>query len=114
MEILFIVGRILLALVFIMSGINHTFKPGSAGAPVPKFVESLGGLTALLGGLSLIFGYQMIFGALLLIGFLIIITPMGHAFWKITDPMQKMMEMANFMKNVALIGALLVIVYFIV
>jgi hypothetical protein len=36
---------------------------------------------------------------------------MMHAFWKVTDPMHKMSETINFTKNLALIGALLMMVY---
>jgi hypothetical protein len=31
-----------------------------------------------------------------------------HAFWKVQDPTAKMGEMVNFMKNIALLGAVLI------
>jgi hypothetical protein len=31
-----------------------------------------------------------------------------HAFWKVQDPTVKMGEMVNFMKNIALLGAVLI------
>jgi hypothetical protein len=32
-----------------------------------------------------------------------------HTFWKIQDPMAKMGEMINFTKNIALLGAVLIL-----
>ena len=37
---------------------------------------------------------------------------MMHAFWNVTDPMMMQMQMAIFMKNMAMLGAALLITYF--
>jgi len=39
--------------------------------------------------------------------FLAGVTPQMHNFWTVSDPMQRMGEMTNFMKSVALLGAAL-------
>jgi len=44
-----------------------------------------------------------------LVLFLLPVTYMMHAFRKIQDPMVKMGEMVNFMKNHALLGAVLIL-----
>ncbi len=46
-------------------------------------------------------------GAALIGGFLAGVSPIMHNFWKMEDPNQRMNDMANFTKNVALLGAAL-------
>jgi hypothetical protein len=41
----------------------------------------------------------------LIASFLLGVSPQMHAFWKETDPQQRMSEMVNFTKNMALVGA---------
>lgn len=118
MDVLLLIGRILLSLIFIMSGINHLTKAGdmaqyagSKNVPAPKAAVIVSGLLMLLGGLSVAFGYMVETGAVLLLIALIPITIMMHDFWKVEDPQTKMVEMTMFMKNVALIGAALILLY---
>lgn len=40
--------------------------------------------------------------------FLLGVTPLMHDFWNFSDPAQRMAEMANFTKNLALLGGALV------
>ena len=109
-------GRILFGGYFIMSGFNH-FKmltmmseyAKSKGAPVPKLSVAVSGLLLLLGGVSILFNYFTSIGLIALVLFLIPVTFIMHAFWKIQDPTAKMHEMVNFMKNVALLGAVLIL-----
>jgi len=109
-------GRILFGGYFMMSGFNH-FKmltmmseyAKSKGAPVPKLSVAVSGLLLLLGGVSILFNYFTSIGLIALVLFLIPVTFIMHAFWKIQDPTAKMHEMVNFMKNVALLGAVLIL-----
>lgn len=114
MDVLFLIGRVLFGGYFIMSGINHfaqhtmmTQYSGSKGVPAPGLAVGGSGLLILLGGLSVLLGFWPEIGLWLLVAFLVIVTPKMHNFWAITDPNQKMAEMINFTKNVALIGAAL-------
>lgn len=77
------------------------------GVPVPSAAVALTGLMILLGGLSILLGVYPIIGVILLGAFLIPVSFMMHNFWKVQDPQMKMGEMINFMKNMALLGALL-------
>jgi putative oxidoreductase len=72
----------------------------------------LSGILALVGGLSVLLGYRARFGAFLLLLFLVPVTLIMHRFWGLSDPQMVMMQKANFMKNVSLIGATLVIMYY--
>ena len=100
------------------SGYNHIKNLGmltgyaqSKGIPKPKIAVFVTGLMMLFGGLGLIFGPYTQLSILVLVAFLVPTTIMMHQYWKITDPMQRMSENVNFYKNVALIGALLMLSY---
>jgi uncharacterized membrane protein YphA (DoxX/SURF4 family) len=109
-------GRILFGGYFIFNGFNH-FKmldmmagyAQSKGTPMPKVSVAFSGLLLLAGGLSVLFDFFPILGLVALVLFLIPVTFMMHAFWKEHDPAAKMHEMVNFMKNFALLGAVLIL-----
>jgi DoxX. len=116
MDILFLVGRIILAGYFLFSGINHFMRLGMMagyakmkGVPLPSVAVALTGLILTLGGLSILLGVYPLVGIILLVVFLIPVSFMMHDFWKVQDPQMKMGEMINFMKNMALLGALLML-----
>lgn len=118
MIILFLVGRVLFGGYFIMNGFNHFRKIGmmkgyasSKGVPMAGLAVSVTGLMILLGGLGMILGLYIKFSVLLLAIFLIFVTFKMHNFWAVTDPNMKMMEMVNFYKNMALLGAVLMILF---
>ena len=113
---LFLLGRALLGGYFIMSGYAH-FKnlqsysgyAQSKGVPMPKLAVAVTGFMLILGGLGVILGAWVNLSVLLLSIFLVLVTPKMHAYWKITDPMQQMGERVNFYKNLALLGAVLML-----
>lgn len=115
-EILFLVGRALLAFYFLRAGFNH-FKhlsmmsgyAGSKGIPSPKAAVAGSGLLLLAGGLSFLTGRFVEWGVLCLVLFLVPVTVMMHAYWKVADPMAKMGESVNFWKNVAVLGSVLML-----
>ena len=59
----------------------------------------------LAGGLSVLTGVQPKVGGGLISAFLLGVSPQMHAFWKEEDTQQRMHEMVNFTKNMALVGA---------
>lgn len=114
MTILFLLGRIIVGGFFLMNALNHFTQVGAMsgyakmkGVPLPT-LEILGtGLLMGLGGLSILVGYMPTFGVALLVIFLLPTSLMMHNFWTIEDPMARMGDQINFMKNMALVGALL-------
>ena len=113
---LFILGRILLGVYFIMSGFNHFTNLGmlsgyaqSRGVPMAKEAVLLTGLMMFLGGLGILFGVYVELSILLLSVFLIVTTFIMHQYWKVTDQMARMGEMVNFHKNLGLLGAILML-----
>lgn len=118
MTILFLVGRFLFGGYFIMSGFNHFRKMGmmkgyasSNGVPMAGWAVAITGLMILLGGLGILLGVYIQLSILLLAIFLIFVTFKMHNFWAVTDPNTKMMETVNFYKNMALLGAVLMILF---
>jgi putative oxidoreductase len=115
-----LIGRILFSLIFLNSGLmGHLIGLSgtaayaqSAGVPMATGLVAISGVIAVLGALSIILGYKAKMGAWLIVIFLIPVTFMMHKFWTITDQMQSMIQMAMFMKNIALLGAALMITYF--
>ena len=56
-------------------------------------------------------GFLPILGLLILILFLIPTSVVMHNFWTIQNPMQRAAEQVNFLKNIALTGAALALMY---
>ena len=113
---LFVLGRILLGGYFITSGYNHFKNVGmlkgyvqSKGIPMPREAVLLSGLMMILGGLGILLGVYIQLSILLLTVFLFVTTLKMHQFWKVTDHMARMGEEINFKKNMALLGALLIL-----
>lgn len=109
------IGRFFLALIFIVSGINKIMDwsgtagyMASKGMPmVPLFL--LGAIVfELVGGLSLLLGFKARIGALLLIVFIIPATLIFHNFWTL-EGMERQIQMIMFMKNLAILGGLLLV-----
>lgn len=116
MGILFIIGRILLGGYFLYNAFYHfkhltsyTGYVHSKGVRWPKAAVISGGVMLALGGLSIILGLYIVLGMWLLVLFLIPNTFVMHKFWRIIDPMARSAERVNFIKNIGLIGALLML-----
>ncbi|WP_296665847.1 DoxX family protein [Demequina sp.] len=114
MDTVFLIARVLLALIFLLSAIGH-FANASAmaqyadykGAPGGKFGVIASGAAMGLGGLMILFGVFGDIGALLIALTLIPVTFFMHAFWKETDAQAKQTEQISFNKNLGLIGGAL-------
>lgn len=117
MKLLVPIGRVLFSLIFI-STILTNFTSGAIhaaaaqGVPLATVVVPLSGILACAGGVMVLLGYRARFGAFLLLLFLVPVTLVMHDFWNVTDAAQRMMQRANFLKNAALAGATLLIMYF--
>lgn len=117
MEMIFLIGRIVLGGYFLYNAYNHfaeldglTGYAQSKKVPHAKIGVVLTGLMLLFGGATVLTGIFMIAGAWVLVAFLLVTSFMMHAYWHISDPMQKMSERIQFQKNLALVGALLIII----
>lgn len=116
--IAFLLGRIIFGGYFLMSGWNH-FKhlegtsqyAAAKGIPMPKLAVIVSGLLLLFGGMGVLLGLYAREALLLLVLFFIPITFKMHDFWTIDDPTQKMIQQINFTKNMALLGAILILYF---
>ncbi len=118
MDNLFLLGRLLLGGYFIMNGYNHiknvaslTGYAKSKGVPYAREGVLVSGAMLLLGGLGILLWIEVEFAVLLLSIFLIVATYQMHQYWKISDPMHRMGEHVNFYKNLALLGAVILLLF---
>jgi putative oxidoreductase len=124
-------GRIMLATIFLMSAVGNKIPNfngvagymASEGVPAPKVMLAGAIVFLIAGALSLILGFKARIGATLLLVFLVLATYFFHDFW--TQPEDAMwvlslnpevkmpvaqIEMISFMKNLALMGAMLFVI----
>ena len=113
-----LIGRILLASVFLLTALvskipdfHHVAEQmAHEGVPFPRFML-VGAIVFLLAGsLSLIAGFKARIGAVLLLIFTISGTCYFHHFWTFTEPQQIQEHLKSFMKNLAIIGGLLMVI----
>ena len=109
-------GRALFAAIFLASVPGHFSATyigyaTQAGVPSANILVPVAGLVAAVGGLLVLLGFHARSGAWLLIVFLVPVTFFMHAFWTVSDPEMRAIQQANFMKNLALIGAALMMAY---
>lgn len=116
MNTILVIGRVILGGFFIYSGINHFVRFGmmtqyarTKGVPFPAIAQGMTGLMLLLGGVSIVFGIYPFIGLVLLVAFLVPVSLMIHNFWKLEDPQLRNADKVNFTKNVALLGAVLML-----
>jgi uncharacterized membrane protein YphA (DoxX/SURF4 family) len=110
----FVIGRLLFGGYFLYNGINHFMQremlsqyAGSKNVPKPKLAVSVTGLAMIIGGTSVLLGVKPKVGTAAIIGFLAGVSPLMHNFWADEDPNQRMNNMINFSKNLAIAGGAL-------
>ncbi len=108
-----LVGRILLALIFILSGYGKIagFEGtagymASQGLPMVNILLVLTIVIELGGGLLIAIGYKARWAALVIFLFLIPVTVIFHNFWAV-DPEQMRGQLIQFQKNLAIMGGML-------
>jgi uncharacterized membrane protein YphA (DoxX/SURF4 family) len=119
MDVLVLIGRILFVGVFLAGAMGHfamtegmTGYAQSKGVPAARIAVLGGGVLLGLGALSVLLGLWADLGALLLVVFLVPTAVMMHGFWSETDPQAKQMEQTQFLKDLGLAGAALMLFAF--
>lgn len=109
-----LIARLLIAALFVVSGIwKITHFPTTAayfariGMPMQEAAAVLAIVIELGGGILLAIGWRRRWVAWSLAAFVVVATAMGHRFWE-ADPSRFFGEMSNFLKNLAIIGGLLI------
>jgi putative oxidoreductase len=113
-----LVGRILLATVFLVAGIRKALAfAGSVGYltklgfPAPEVMTVIAIIVEVGGGALLLLGWQARRMAWLMIVFVAVATAMAHRFWEF-EAAQYANQMNHFLKNAAIIGGMLYIAVF--
>jgi putative oxidoreductase len=116
MEYLFLLGRILFGGFFLFSGFRHFTRASamapyaaSKGVPAPRLAVLASGVLLVLGGLSVLLGVKPKWGVLFLALFLVPVSFAMHNYWADRDPQMRQMNEVNFHKNLALLGAALML-----
>ena len=111
-------GRIFLSLIFIVSGFGKLLDFGGTagymetyGIPMPSLLLVFAILFELGGGALLLIGFQARLAATALIVFTVLATLIFHDFWALAGA-EREMQFINFMKNLSMIGGLLLVVGF--
>ena len=112
MRDLFLIGRMIFGGFFAYSGINHFLGvatmadyAATKGVPAPELAVILSGALLVFGAFSVLFGLLPRIGLTCIAVFLIGVSPAMHNFWDVSDPGARMMEMGQFFKNMAMLGA---------
>ncbi|WP_428416055.1 DoxX family protein [Methylibium sp.] len=110
-----LVGRILLALMFVLAGAGKLGDISgtagyiaSGGVPFASAVAVAVGLFELIAGLALVVGFQARWAALALAGFTLVASVLFHPFWSLPAD-QAFVQQLLFMKNVSVAGGLLLV-----
>ncbi|QOD94672.1 MULTISPECIES: DoxX family protein [Microcella] len=119
MEWLVLIGRLLFAVLFLGSGWGHFTQiqmmagyAQSKGVPLARGSVIGTGVLIVVGALMVLLGVWADLGALLLVVFLVPTAVVMHNFWNVDDPQSKQMEQTQFLKDVALAGAALMLFVF--
>lgn len=129
------IGRVLFALLFIFSGVSKFFDIGSTAqiieakvgipelaAPYTGQIEAAAGMTVfrllafvtagveVLSGLMIAFNLAARFFAFILVIFVIVTTFYVHDFWNQSGGSERVENIVHVMKNISIIGALLMII----
>lgn len=113
---LVVIGRILLALMFVLSGFDKLtnvqgtagYITAVAGLPLPAVLAVLAGLLELVAGLAIVTGFAARWAALALAAFTLVASFLFHPFWTVPAE-QQMVQQLLFMKNLAVTGGLLIL-----
>ncbi len=114
MDIVFLIARVLFAVIFLLSAVGHLTQAGAMaqyaefkGAPGGKAGVIASGVAMGVGALMVLFGVFGDIGSLLIAATLIPVSFFMHAHWKESDAQAKQTEQISFNKNLGLIGGAL-------
>ena len=108
-----LIGRILLALVFVPAGWSKiggfdgmVGYSANMGLPLPTVGVAIALVIELFGGLALLIGYRTRIAAIALAVFTLVASFFFHAYWSVPAE-QQMVQQLMFFKNIGITGGLL-------
>lgn len=113
-----LVGRILLASLFIPAGVlklmgfaGTVAYINSVGMPAPQAAAAVALVVEIVGGLALLFGFGARTAAIVLALFTLVASFFFHNYWAQPEA-QQMIQQLLFSKNMAVVGGLLMVAAF--
>lgn len=110
-----LLGRMLIAALFLVAGVRKALAFAGTvgyftklGVPAPEIMTALAIIVEIGGAVLLILGWRTRWVAWLLIVFTAAATYFGHRFWEV-DAAQFGNQLNHFLKNVAIVGGLLML-----
>ena len=112
---LFLVGRVIMASIFVQSGFGKLLDLGgfaanlaSKGVPFADVMSVIGASIEFFGGLAVLLGWQTRYAAALIAVFTIVATCISHRYWEFSGAARRAQEV-NFNKNVCIVGGYLLL-----
>jgi len=114
-----VLGRVLLAGIFVFFGLAKfldwqgyvAFTEAQTGIVGMSWLVALVGLVEIVGGLSILTGTLARVGALALLAVLVPTTLLFHDFWEFSGA-ERQAQLSHFLKNLSILGGLLLVVGF--
>jgi putative oxidoreductase len=110
------IGRIVLVIIFLFSGLGKLIDISgtaafiaSKGLPLPQVGAVAAGVGELVFGLAIAVGWQTRLAAAGLILFTAAAAFFFHDFWNVPEGAEREDQMTHFMKNLSMIGGLIVL-----
>lgn len=114
MKSAFLIGRLVFGGFFFYNGIRHLKQrkqlaqyAETKNVPMAEAAVASTGVVLIAGGTSILLGVKPKLGTAAIAGFLAGVSPVMHNFWSVQEPNERMNEMINFSKNMALLGSAL-------
>jgi putative oxidoreductase len=114
-KVAFLIGRIVVGFFYISNGVNlflhRAMTVGYAaakGVPYPALAVPVAAAFLVVGGLSLLLGWRPTVGIGAIVLFLVPVTFYMHPFWNEAGA-ERLNDTVNFTKNLALLGAALML-----
>lgn len=114
-----LVGRVLLAFLFVYSGFGKIggFEGTAASiagkhVPMPEIATTIAIVIEFIGGLMVAVGWKARWAALAVAAFTLVASLLYHNFWAMADAATAGTNKIMFLKNIAVIGGLLLVYAF--
>lgn len=112
-----IVGRALIAYLFVWTGIYNWSRPervafnvehlGRRGVPYPSFVLRTAFVWQIVAGTAVLFNFQTKLAIVMLLIFTALAEVLFHNYWDMTDPLRRMYHRLIFLNNCGVMGGLI-------
>ena len=115
-DIAALVGRVLLAFLFVYSGFGKmggfegtAASIASKNVPLPEIATTIAIVIEFVGGLMVAVGWKARWAALIVAAFTLVATLLYHNFWAMADAATAGTNKIMFLKNIAVIGGLFIV-----